>query len=153
MPEIIGKIAGWIAISQAILIFCFTERKSGMAGRVGGGVFSLFSTVFYFGDVLSYVRLMALGMVTAGLGIAVNILVQLVMEIPYGIGFVLGALLFIGGHTMNMALSVLSSFVHSLRLQFVEFFPKFFTGGGREFKPLMLSFKHLMIKTERNVTE
>ncbi len=153
MPEVVGKIAGWIAISQAILIFCFSERKSGMAGRIGGGVFSLFSTVFYFGDVLSYVRLMALGMVTAGLGIAVNILVELVMEVPYGIGYVLGALLFVGGHTMNLALSVLSSFVHSLRLQFVEFFPKFFTGGGKEFNPLSLSFKHLIIKTEKNVSK
>ena len=145
MPGIIGKVAGWTAISQAVLIFCFSERKSGIAGRIGGGVFSLFSTVFYFGDILSYVRLMALGMVTAGLGIAVNILVKLVMEVPY-IGFILGALLFVGGHTLNLALSVLSSFVHSLRLQFVEFFPKFFIGGGKEFKPLTLSFKHTVIK-------
>ncbi|NIA17425.1 MAG: hypothetical protein GWO86_03655 [Planctomycetes bacterium] len=149
MPGIISKIAGWTAVSQAVLIFGFSERNSGMAGRIGGGVFSLFSTVFYFGDVLSYVRLMALGMVTAGLGMAVNILVKLVMDVPY-VGFILGALLFVGGHTLNIALSTLSSFVHSLRLQFVEFFPKFFTGGGREFKPLSLSFKYLMIKTEKN---
>ena len=148
IPAMVSQIAGWIAISQAVLIFCFSERKSGMAGRIGGGVFSLFSTVFYFGDVLSYVRIMALGMVTAGLGIAINILVKLVMEVPY-VGFFLGALLFVGGHTLNIALSVLSSFVHSLRLQFVEFFPKFFTGGGKEFKPLSLCFKHLMIKTEK----
>jgi V/A-type H+-transporting ATPase subunit I len=149
IPQVFGSVAKWVAISQAILIFCFTERKSGMAGRIGGGVFALFSTVFYFGDILSYVRIMALGMVTAGLGIAVNILVLLVMDVPY-IGFILGAVFFVGGHTVNLALSVLSSFVHSLRLQFVEFFPKFFTGGGKEFKPLTLSFKHLMIKTKQD---
>ncbi|MCD4831361.1 MAG: V-type ATP synthase subunit I [Anaerohalosphaeraceae bacterium] len=143
-PIAVGVISKWLAIVMAGVIFLFTERKSGIAGRVGGGVFALFSTVFYFGDILSYVRLMALGMVTAGLGIAVNILVQLVMEIPYGVGFVLGAILFVGGHLLNLVLSVLSSFVHSLRLQFVEFFPKFFAGGGREFKPLSTSYKYVL---------
>ncbi len=145
----VTSIAGWVALLQALLIFWFSERNSGMAGRIGGGVFSLFSTVFYFGDVLSYVRLMALGMVTAGLGMAVNILVLLVMDIPY-IGFILGAILFIGGHTLNLALSVLSAFVHSLRLQFVEFFPKFFTGGGTQFKPFTLSYKHSIVKTQKD---
>jgi V/A-type H+-transporting ATPase subunit I len=145
----VGTIAGWIAVVQAVLIFWFTERKSGFAGRLGGGVFALFSTVFYFGDVLSYVRLMALGMVTAGLGMAVNILVKLVMEVPY-VGFILGAVLFVGGHLLNIVLSVLSSFVHSLRLQFVEFFPKFFTGGGQEFKPLSLAYKYTMPKSENS---
>jgi V/A-type H+-transporting ATPase subunit I len=151
VPAGLAAVAKWIAISMAVIIFLFTERKSGIAGRIGGGVFSLFSTVFYFGDILSYVRLMALGMVTAGLGMAVNILVVLVMKTPY-IGFILGALLFVVGHTVNLALSVLSSFVHSLRLQFVEFFPKFFTGGGKAFKPLKLSFKHLLIETEKTPT-
>lgn len=144
-PLSMGKITGWVAVSQAVLIFFFSERNSGMAGRIGGGVFSLFSTVFYFGDILSYVRLMALGMVTAGLGMAVNILVQLLMDVPY-VGFILGAVLFVVGHTLNMALSVLSSFVHSLRLQFVEFFPKFFTGGGTEFRPLTVENKYMLIK-------
>ena len=140
----------WLAIISAILIFLFTERKSGMAGRVGGGVFALFSTVFYFGDILSYVRLMALGMVAAGLGMAINILVKLVMPAPYGLGYVFGALLFVGGHLVNIALGILSSFVHSLRLQFVEFFPKFLVGGGKDFVPLQKSYKHIMVETNIN---
>ena len=144
IPEAVGSVVGVIAIIQAVLILGFTERHSGMAGRVGGGVFALFSTVFFLGDILSYVRLMALGMVTVGLGMAVNILAQLVMEVPY-VGFILGLVLFVGGHLVNIALSVLSSFVHSLRLQFVEFFPKFFVGGGREFRPLQNTYQHVMI--------
>lgn len=147
-PAAVGSVAGWVSVIGAVLIFWFSERNSGMAGRIGGGVFSLFSTVFYFGDVLSYVRLMALGMVTAGLGMAVNILVQLLMDVPY-VGFLLGAILFVAGHTLNMALSILSAFVHSLRLQFVEFFPKFFTGGGRQFEPLALEHKHALVKEEK----
>ena len=148
LPAGLSTTFGWIAISQAVLIFLFTERNSGMAGRVGGGVFALFSTVFYFGDILSYVRLMALGMVTAGLGMAVNIVVGLLMDIPY-VGFFLGAILFVVGHLFNLAMSTLSSFVHSLRLQFVEFFPKFLVGGGKDFKPLQQSYEHVLIKTEK----
>jgi V/A-type H+-transporting ATPase subunit I len=148
VPSMAGSIAGWIAVSQAAMIFWFTERNSGLGGRIGGGVFALFSTVFYFGDLVSYVRLMALGMVSGGLGMAVNTLVKLVMEIPYA-GFVLGLALFVVGHLVNTALAILGSFVHSLRLQFVEFFPKFFTGGGTEFKPFSLSYKHMIIKEEK----
>jgi V/A-type H+-transporting ATPase subunit I len=148
VPAMAGSIAGWVAVSQAAMIFWFTERNSGLGGRIGGGVFALFSTVFYFGDLVSYVRLMALGMVSGGLGMAVNTLVKLVMEIPYA-GFVLGLALFVVGHLVNTALAILGSFVHSLRLQFVEFFPKFFTGGGTEFKPFSLSYKHMIIKEEK----
>lgn len=149
---IVSKFFGFVAISQAVVIFFFTERKSGMAGRIGGGTFALFSTVFYLGDVLSYVRLMALGMVTAGLGIAVNILVKLVMEAPY-IGWLLGALVFIGGHLFNMAMSTLGSFVHSLRLQFVEFFPKFLAGGGHDFKPMQKQYKHVKINKAKGIRQ
>ena len=147
LPTGLAPIFGWVAIIQAILIFLFTERKSGLAGRIGGGVFALFSTVFYFGDVLSYVRLMALGMVTAGLGMAVNILCKLLMDVPY-VGFILGGLLFIVGHLFNLAMSTLSSFVHSLRLQFVEFFPKFLVGGGRDFVPLKNKYTYISLDAE-----
>ena len=106
------------------------------------GVFNLFCTVFYVGDVLSYVRIMALGMVTGGFGMAVNILVKLVSGAPY-VGWFLGLLVFVGMHSFNLAMSVLGSFVHSMRLQFVEFFPKFFEGGGRQFQPLSKEFKYI----------
>ena len=140
-----ANLYGIIALIQVVVIFLFTERSSGLAGRIGGGTFALFSTVFYLGDVLSYVRLMALGMVAAGLGIAVNILVKLVMEVPY-VGFILGAILFVGGHMFNLVMGLLGSFVHSLRLQFVEFFPKFLAGGGRDFKPIKKEYKHVSVE-------
>ena len=150
LPEFVGTIAVGLIILQAVLIFLFTERNSGLAGRIGGGAYALFSAVFYFGDLLSYVRIMALGMVTAGLGMAVNILVKLMMDIPY-VGYILAAILFIGGHVVNLLLSVLSSFVHSLRLQFVEFFPKFLQGGGIDFKPLRKNYQHVAV--EETVSE
>jgi V/A-type H+-transporting ATPase subunit I len=79
----------------------------------------------------------------------VNILVKLMMDIPY-VGFILGAILFVGGHIFNMAMSTLSSFVHSLRLQFVEFFPKFLVGGGKDFEPLKKTYQHIAINIQEN---
>jgi len=114
------------------------------------GAYNLFSAIFYMGDVLSYLRLMALGMVTAGLAMAINVIAKITSEIPYGIGFVLMIAVLIGGHGFNLAISGLSAFVHTLRLQYVEFFPKFLVGGGKSFDPLSKQYKHIYIdKTQR----
>jgi V/A-type H+-transporting ATPase subunit I len=145
LPATLGKPCGIIAICTSVAILLFTARDVGWGGRIGLGVYQLFSTVFYMGDVLSYARLMALGMVGSGFGMAINVLVKLVADVPY-VGWLLGALLFAGGHLFNVALSVLGAFVHTMRLQFVEFFPKFFVGGGRDFAPLQKEYKHIQIK-------
>ena len=97
------------------------------------------------GDVLSYVRLMALGMVTAGLAMAINVIAKITLELPYGIGIVLMILILVGGHSFNMAINALGAFVHTLRLQYAEFFPKFLVGGGRLFQPLAKEYKHIKI--------
>lgn len=134
-----------IAIICAITILLSAVREGSWGSRIGMGAFQLFSAVFFVGDTLSYVRLMALGMVGAGLGMAINVLVKMLMDIPY-VGFFAAALLFVAGHTFNVALSILGAFVHSMRLQFIEFFPKFFSGGGTDFRPLTKEYKHVMIK-------
>ncbi len=145
LPGALSPVFMYICIAAALVILLFSERTAGWGGRIGMGMFGLFNTVFYFGDILSYVRLMALGMATAGLGMAINVLVKLVMDVPY-VGWLLGALMFVGGHLVNLAMSVLSAFVHTLRLQFVEFFPKFYNSGGREFKPMRRKYKHVLVK-------
>jgi len=142
----LGSFFGKLAIVPAIAIVLFSQRQGGWGGRIGMGCFELFSTIFWMGDVLSYLRLMALGMVTAGLGLAINVITQIVADLPYGIGFVLAPMVFVGGHAFNLGMSGLSAFVHTLRLQYVEFFPKFLTGGGKLFEPLAESFKHIYVK-------
>jgi V/A-type H+-transporting ATPase subunit I len=108
------------------------------------GAYNLFSTVFYLGDILSYLRLMALGMATGGVAMAINIVAQTAREFPY-VGIILAILLLIGGHLFNAAMSSLGAFVHTMRLQFVEFFPKFLVGGGREFRPLQKQYKYVVL--------
>jgi V/A-type H+-transporting ATPase subunit I len=141
----VGGIFGKLAIVPAIAIVLFSERQGGLGGRLGMGAYQLFSTIFFLGDVLSYLRLMALGMVTAGLGMAVNVIAKIAADIPW-IGWLVGALIFVGGHLFNLAISGLSAFVHTLRLQYVEFFPKFLAGGGKLFEPLAKEYKHISLE-------
>ena len=145
VPIEIGKFFGILAIIPAAVILLFSHRQGGWGGRIGMGAYNLFSTIFYVGDVLSYIRLMALGMVTAGLAMAINVMAQLALDIPYGIGVVAMILVLVGGHGFNIAINALGAFVHTLRLQYAEFFPKFFIGGGRAFEPLSKKYKHIYI--------
>jgi len=146
LPAGLGKALGFIALLPAAVVLFFSGRSiKSIGGRLGMGVFNLFSAVFFAGDILSYVRLMALGMVGSGFGMAINVLVKIVMNVPYA-GWFLGALLFVGGHLFNLALSMLGAFVHSLRLQFVEFFPKFLQGGGKQFLPLRKDYRYIYVE-------
>ncbi len=147
VPVHIANIFGIIALVPAAIILLFSQREGGWAGRIGMGLYNLFSTIFYMGDVLSYLRLMALGMVTAGLAMAINVIVIICGKIPY-VGILIAVLVFIGAHTFNLAINALGAFVHTLRLQYVEFFPKFFVGGGKQFQPLSKQYKHIYIKKD-----
>lgn len=142
LPGWVGTIFGFVAIVPAAAIVLFSEREGPLPFRLGMGGYNLFSTVFYIGDVLSYIRLMALGMVTAGFGMAINEIVKTVMSGGI-IGWIGGAVIFIGGHLFNIANSALSAFVHTMRLQFVEFFTKFLKGGGKEFDPLKQRWRYI----------
>lgn len=146
VPVEIGKFFGILAIIPAIVILLFSHREGSWGNRIGTGAYNLFSTIFYVGDVLSYIRLMALGMVTAGLAMAINVMAGLFLDIPYGIGVVVMLLILIGGHGFNIAINALGAFVHTLRLQYAEFFPKFLVGGGKPFQPLSKQYKHIYIK-------
>jgi len=145
LPAGLGMFCSRFAIVPAVLIVLFSNRNGGWGERLGMGAYNLFSTVFYLGDVLSYLRLMALGMVSSGLGMAINIIAELTLKIPYA-GFIVTLLIFGAGHTFNLFLSILGAFVHTMRLQFVEFFPKFLAGGGRMFQPLRKEYKHVHLE-------
>jgi len=146
-PAYFANIFGLIALVPAAIILLFSQREGGWGGRIGMGLYNLFSTIFYMGDVLSYLRLMALGMVTAGLAMAINVIVIICGKIPY-VGILIAVLVFVGAHTFNLAINALGAFVHTLRLQYVEFFPKFFVGGGKQFQPLSKQYKHIYIKKD-----
>ena len=141
----LARAAGFTAIVPAVTILFFSQREGKWIGRIGMGMYNLFSAIFYMGDVLSYLRLMALGMVTAGLAMAINVIVEICSKIPLA-GVLIAVIVFVGAHTFNLAINTLGAFVHTLRLQYVEFFPKFIVGGGKSFEPLSKEYKHIYIK-------
>jgi V/A-type H+-transporting ATPase subunit I len=143
IPSHIGQLFGIVAIIPAVIILLFSQREGSWGGRIGMGAYNVFSTIFYMGDVLSYLRLMALGMVTAGLAMAINVIAKIILDIPYGLGIVPAVAALVVAHVFNMAINALGAFVHTLRLQYVEFFPKFLIGGGRSFEPLSKKYKHI----------
>lgn len=97
-------------------------------------------------DVLSYSRLVALGLSTAVIALIVNQIAFLLGGmVPY-VGWILTALVLIGGHIFNLGINALGAFIHSGRLQFVEFFPKFLEGGGRRFNPIKPELKYSRIE-------
>ncbi len=142
-PAPLGTLCGRIALVPAVMILLFSVREGPVGGRLGMGMYNLFSTIFWMGDTLSYLRLMALGMVSGGLAMAINVIADIARDVPYGIGYVLMILILIGGHGFNLILSILGAFVHTLRLQYVEFFPKFFTSGGKAFEPLSRQYEYI----------
>lgn len=135
------------ALAIAAILFVAGARKE--RNKLLGGFKSLlgfYSITGYFSDVLSYARLLALGLASGAIAVAINGIAQMVSGLPYYIGYVAAVLVLLGGHAFNLAINVLGAFVHSARLQYLEFFNKFFTGGGREFRPFRSERQYTVLK-------
>lgn len=133
---------GYSAILGAAGIVLFTSRSKNPVARIFSGLYGLYGISGYMADILSYSRILALGLSTGVIAMVVNSIVQIVWKIPV-IGWIIGVLGFIGGHLFNLAIGFLGAFVHSMRLQFVEFFTRFYQAGGKPFKPFKLENKYV----------
>lgn len=140
-PITIGMI---IIGALSILLFCGRDSKN-IFVRFFKGLYSLYGITGILGDVLSYSRLLALALATGVLAMVVNTIALLVLKIPI-VGPIAMLGILIGGHTFTIAINALGSFVHCTRLQFVEFFTKFYQGGGEQFKPFAKSYKYTIIE-------
>lgn len=133
---------GILSLLGAAGIVFFASPSRNPFARFFGGLYSLYDISRYVADILSYSRLLALGLSTTVVAMVVNTLSQTALAIPW-LGWLFAALIFVGGHLFNLAISFLGGFVHSMRLQFVEFFNKFFKSGGKPFKPFALENKYV----------
>ena len=144
VPAVLWQIGKWMSIAGAVsLILTQGRAKKNIIGKFISGVLSLYDTSGYLSDVLSYSRLYALGLSTGVVGMVFNTIVGMLMGNP--IGMVFGALLFVFGHTFNIAINVLGAYVHTSRLQYIEFYGKFYQDGGERFNPLSLKTKHIKL--------
>ena len=137
-----GKL---IIIGAILLILTQGRNKKGIFGKIFGGVSKLYDLVGFMSDVLSYSRLLALGLASSVVATIVN-----QMGASLGLdnfaGIIVFAIVFVGGHIFNFAINALGAYVHSSRLQYIEFFSKFYEGGGKAFKPLKINTKYINIK-------
>ena len=141
--KVITKYIIWAGLFSIII----TQGRSNKSIilKVAGGVLRLYDLIGYFSDILSYSRLFALGLSTAVLAVVVNNFVMLFKDIPI-IGIIVAALVFILGHLFNLVISGMGAFIHSTRLQYVEFFTKFYEGGGTPFKPFKIFTKYIKVQ-------
>lgn len=126
-------------LGAGMIVFLSAKGVRNPIKRVFSGVGTLYGITSYLGDLLSYTRILALTLATSVIAMVVNILAALMGSSIIGIVFSIVVLLF--GHALNLALSGLSAYVHTTRLQYVEFFGKFYEGGGVAFQPLALKTK------------
>jgi V/A-type H+-transporting ATPase subunit I len=125
----------------AILVLIGFILRMKHAGPLG-----FFDITGYIGDWLSYARLLALGLGTTGMALAFNIVAQIIPQMIPIVGIVFTPIILILAHTANLGLQTLGAGVHSLRLQYVEFFNRFYEGGGKKFEPFSIKRKYTKIE-------
>lgn len=148
VPSALTEIGGYIALAGVVLIILTAGRSSkNVFMRFFGGIYGLYNTATgYLGDILSYSRLLALGLATGSIASVINLLATM----PSNILLKTLMLIFVGivGHTLNLLINLLGAYVHTDRLQFVEMFSKFYEGGGRAFSPLKSNTKSFKFEKE-----
>jgi V/A-type H+-transporting ATPase subunit I len=137
IPEAVKPVFYAIFVLSGIAIFFYNSPGKHLMVQFGSGAWTAYNTIVgLIGDLLSYVRLFALGLAGGILGMVFNKLAfDMSPDIPV-VGFLITLIILAFGHSLNFALTMLGAFVHPLRLTFVEFYKNVeFEGGGREYKP------------------
>lgn len=135
-----GEIGKYIAlIGMIMLIIGGMVGKKNPVKMVGGALGNVYGGINVISDLLSYSRLFGLGLTTGVIGYVVNMLADIVVNTFFGgnwIGWIIAVPVLIIGHTFNLAINLLGAYVHNSRLQYIEFFGRFYEGSGHAFKPL-----------------
>jgi len=126
-----------VGVGALTLVLTQGRAKKNVLLKIGSGLLSLYNISGYLSDVLSYSRLFALSLTTGIIAEIFNMFAMMVNDVPY-VGIFLTIIILLIGHIFNLLISLLSAFVHDIRLQFIEFFSKFYEGGGIPFKPFSI---------------
>lgn len=148
LPAAVGTAGAIAAGIGAVGIVLTAGRESRSPfKRLLKGLYGLYGVSSYLSDILSYSRLLALGLATGVIASVFNQMGAMLGNSPAGVAVFVFA--FLVGHTLNLGINVLGAYVHTNRLQFVEFFGKFFEGGGRKFTPFAARTKYFKITEEK----
>ena len=150
LPQAVRVASKVMAAAGALIILFMSGRSNkNWALRIGLGAYDIYGITSWLSDILSYSRLLALGLATDVIASVVNMLALMVSKGV--IGKVVFVIILLAGHTLNLAINLLGAYVHTNRLQFAEFFGKFYDAGGVPFQPFKESNKYTDIKEERTL--
>ncbi|MGL5206286.1 MAG: V-type ATP synthase subunit I [Acidaminococcaceae bacterium] len=139
------QVGQYLALSgMTVIILTGGREKKNIFRRLLSGVLSLYNISGYFSDLLSYSRLFALGLSTGVIAMVINTIAHMLWQAG-PVGIVIAVVFLLLGHTFNIAVNIMGAFVHTSRLQYIEFFGKFFEPGGRAFKPLAIRTKYVNV--------
>ena len=146
-PDWLGILSKVITIAGMAIIILMSGRANKNWGlRIALGAYDIYGVTGWLSDVLSYSRLLALGLATGVIASVINSMA--IMQGKTVIGVIVFILVFIVGHTLNIAINLLGAYVHTNRLQYVEFFGKFYDAGGEPFRPFKTNNKYIEIKED-----
>ncbi len=145
---VVNTTAAWITIGVgALMIVCtYGRAQKNIVMKLLMGLKGLYDLISYASDLLSYCRILALGLAAGVVGQVINLLAT--MGGPTPVGFVLLVFVMLLGHALNMAINILGSFVHTSRLQYLEFFGKFYEDGGVPFNPALPSEQYSTVEAD-----
>ena len=133
----------WVILLGVLALICTQGRsKSSFIGKLFGGIASLYDVTSWLSDVLSYARLMALMLATSVIAMVFNTLAALPKMI------IVFIVVFLIGHVFNLGVNLIGTYVHAARLQYLEYFGKFYKEGGEPFKPLTYNTKYVDVNEE-----
>ena len=142
-----AQIGTVLALVSAGIILLFTKRgEKNPFKRVIGGLGALYGITSWVSDLLSYMRLFGMGLATGVIGLVFTQLIGMVWSGGIA-GKVIGAVLFVACHLFNLGINALGAYVHSCRLQYIEFFGKFYEDGGKPFRPLASHPKYVSVQS------
>ena len=146
-PDWFNTLAKVMTIVGMVTIILMSGRANKNWGlRIALGAYDIYGVTGWLSDVLSYSRLLALGLATGVIASVINSMATMQGNTP--IGVVIFILVFVLGHTLNIAINLLGAYVHTNRLQYVEFFGKFYDAGGEPFRPFKTNNKYIEIKED-----
>lgn len=147
--SLLSSVGVGLAIVSAILVVAVAViTSSNKLGGLASGLYNLYGISSYVGDIVSYTRLMALAVSGGSIASAFNTLIG---YLPPVMRFTLGIVIIIGLHGLNIFLTYLGAYVHGLRLQFVEYYGKFYTSGGRKMEPFKTYEKYIDVVEKNNL--
>ena len=121
--------------------------KKGIGRKLLGGFANIYNITSYLSDILSYSRLFGLGLATGVVGMVINQIALVAIDmIPLGLGYIFAIPILVIGHAFNLGINTLGAYVHNSRLQYIEFFSKFYTGSGHQFLPFGTKTKYVYIE-------